>query len=997
MKSKKQAHRVGAYLPEIELPGVGMNKISEGIFVLSGRSARLFGADCTEHVLPIWEKLYPDDLRPRRAVEAARRAASSNSTKTANIISSENEPMIEAGMRADEVSTDMSRGYYGTGAVPRSAARACSVPTALFWSYASPRWEMFSAQAAMMAAQEAWAYSIGLHLGNLPDDNLEGDWQYAKLKEYLQLDAQDAMMRDEAQGIMPLEGERKYIAFGTLVRRQTLSMLALLQNQKLNEKHSRLVMDCLNEISERDKAEFWAISRTRGTKLTALEVLIEDAGIMNPGRILKDWGPFKPAPKRPKKEKISGVESAIKNHKEKETVMRHLPPLYQEPTPNPKSRRGNIAGSSDMDSIQIGDARIPRNVQETIDRAYAYWTGSSSVGVIGAKSSYRTKAQKAERLAYLATLSQIKDYKRKTPTTVSALGILRDWQNDKALTRLVQEVTGETPGYYNIIQLAEEATPEEYDHWIHWYQHAHDDVVALRTKHNRIRQKKGKSPYPFNVIAAVVAVLSPNNSWINNLAAADYLLTHDTGEGSTAYRANAAKALSMMNSWLIDQVRGPKVTVFYESLHKPWKMGGHVVLDGHMLNIWRGHKRGIKNTKQPNEAEREQILRDFRQAAEDLGITPQSVQALTWYIWRYTTDKPSPYAKAIKAARTVFMADLRARKQAEEEADRMAEEYLREEEMFWWREEDSVEGVGSARTAKSQLPSEMARSRAPKTPSAPGLMLPSGTRLPDVVKGVSLPMTTKVEGLAEKLASKIFRSKKDTPPNPTRTSRVTHDYGASWDQAQPKIRVTPHHRESYTPPPQSSSSHKGWGEGPKTQRNPAHVNAERLLGLSEPYTPEDVKRAFKRAAFSVHPDRGGSHSEFVELKEAANLLLRRKGERVMGLKSSSQKKTSSIGAKSRTVKSTSLAKADAAVKAFAAKHWPKGFLLSGWGSDHLPKGAVPVRVNRSLECAYLFLVKNKHSLDFDVWATPFDTSSGFLIGNVLNGKMVLNEYGEQFI
>jgi hypothetical protein len=36
------------------------------------RTARLFAADCAEKVLPIFEKQYPNDERPREAIEAAR-------------------------------------------------------------------------------------------------------------------------------------------------------------------------------------------------------------------------------------------------------------------------------------------------------------------------------------------------------------------------------------------------------------------------------------------------------------------------------------------------------------------------------------------------------------------------------------------------------------------------------------------------------------------------------------------------------------------------------------------------------------------------------------------------------------------------------------------------------------------------------------------------------------------------------------------------------------
>lgn len=39
---------------------------------LCERIARLFAADCAEAVLPLFERDYPDDDRPRRAIEAAR-------------------------------------------------------------------------------------------------------------------------------------------------------------------------------------------------------------------------------------------------------------------------------------------------------------------------------------------------------------------------------------------------------------------------------------------------------------------------------------------------------------------------------------------------------------------------------------------------------------------------------------------------------------------------------------------------------------------------------------------------------------------------------------------------------------------------------------------------------------------------------------------------------------------------------------------------------------
>jgi len=44
------------------------------------RTARLFAADCAERVLPIFEAACPDDDRPRRAIEVARRYANGRAT-----------------------------------------------------------------------------------------------------------------------------------------------------------------------------------------------------------------------------------------------------------------------------------------------------------------------------------------------------------------------------------------------------------------------------------------------------------------------------------------------------------------------------------------------------------------------------------------------------------------------------------------------------------------------------------------------------------------------------------------------------------------------------------------------------------------------------------------------------------------------------------------------------------------------------------------------------
>ena len=45
------------------------------------RTARLFAADCAEHVLPIFEKELPNDDRPRKAIQATRNFANGKISK----------------------------------------------------------------------------------------------------------------------------------------------------------------------------------------------------------------------------------------------------------------------------------------------------------------------------------------------------------------------------------------------------------------------------------------------------------------------------------------------------------------------------------------------------------------------------------------------------------------------------------------------------------------------------------------------------------------------------------------------------------------------------------------------------------------------------------------------------------------------------------------------------------------------------------------------------
>jgi len=87
---------------------------------------------------------------------------------------------------------------------------------------------------------------------------------------------------------------------------------------------------------------------------------------------------------------------------------------------------------------------------------------------------------------------------------------------------------------------------------------------------------------------------------------------------------------------------GPKVSIFFESIVDPEGLEENVVLDGHAINIWRGTKIPLKQVKSTS-VERVKMMEDYQKAAGVLGVTPQGLQALTWYIWK--TSQPSDRAQ----------------------------------------------------------------------------------------------------------------------------------------------------------------------------------------------------------------------------------------------------------------------------------------------------------------------------------------------------------------
>jgi hypothetical protein len=117
-------------------------RITERIETWNERTARLFAADCAEHVLPLFERHYPNDDRPRKAVEASRAFARGEIDRTA-LAAARDAARAAAWDAARAAARDAAR------AAARDAARAAAWAAA--WDAA---WD--AARAAARDAEIKW-------------------------------------------------------------------------------------------------------------------------------------------------------------------------------------------------------------------------------------------------------------------------------------------------------------------------------------------------------------------------------------------------------------------------------------------------------------------------------------------------------------------------------------------------------------------------------------------------------------------------------------------------------------------------------------------------------------------------------------------------------------------------------------------------------------------------------------------------------------------------
>lgn len=187
----------------------------------------------------------------------------------------------------------------------------------------------------------------------------------------------------------------------------------------------------------------------------------------------------------------------------------------------------------------------------------------------------------------------------------------------------------------NILSVYHKATSEEIEEGMYWYTKAYHLGLGMAQRHGFMQYQ----------CAGVIASLSPGMEWGRNIINANLLIE----EYSSGKRGEDLPMLAVYNRDavrkaekfleplslpmdLLNRDTGPKTWAFYSLIACP--ESEEVCIDRHAkclaLNITKG--RDKNSLVKPGEYG--YIAQHYRAVAEELGLIPNQLQAITWVTWK---------------------------------------------------------------------------------------------------------------------------------------------------------------------------------------------------------------------------------------------------------------------------------------------------------------------------------------------------------------------------
>ena len=179
------------------------------------------------------------------------------------------------------------------------------------------------------------------------------------------------------------------------------------------------------------------------------------------------------------------------------------------------------------------------------------------------------------------------------------------------------------------------ATSQEVQLGCDWYPSA----LKIAT---RIADKYGLRT---EVVAGVIAALSPNNRWERNIVDAEAIIKCWAAGGTRTDMLNVkvctygkmkAKAVDILTRdiEIVEILNGKKIIEFFNCITNPRL--NDVCIDGHAYSVWFGQRLTMKEVPAIGKKLRHQIKTDYCDATAfineelDTAYTPADIQAITW-------------------------------------------------------------------------------------------------------------------------------------------------------------------------------------------------------------------------------------------------------------------------------------------------------------------------------------------------------------------------------
>lgn len=220
-----------------------------------------------------------------------------------------------------------------------------------------------------------------------------------------------------------------------------------------------------------------------------------------------------------------------------------------------------------------------------------------------------------------------------------------------------------TPLVRNVTRVFREATPDQLAAGREWYARAHRTAAELADSLPTDHRWHGD----VDRAAAVLAVLSPRTSWRENVELAREAYRIASGPWGWLVMTfaelptlkSAARKAGRLLCHCDDAetiVSGPKVTAFYRTIADPADRHA-VVVDRHAYDVSVGRVTDDDERSRNLAGKRYESVCDlYRNAARILSretgtlITPSTVQATTWVVWRETMIRTHAAAVAERAS-----------------------------------------------------------------------------------------------------------------------------------------------------------------------------------------------------------------------------------------------------------------------------------------------------------------------------------------------------------